>query len=150
MPVRRTERWDMPKNMLKSAWYTKLTNCIKFCWWWWFVSYKEAVLEAYFYPFTWNDARRSISASLKWIKLDSCHVILWIWADIFHKINQNMTLVIDKYVYISLSLTLFLPESLEVISLCHQYRTRLACTSVQSDQALYCWLANFKFSSWYP
>ena len=25
-----------------------------------------------------------------------------------------------------------------------------ACISVQSEQALYCWLTNFKFSSWYP
>ena len=29
-------------------------------------------------------------------------------------------------------------------SLCHQYRARPACTSVQSDQTLYCWLINFK------
>ena len=29
---------------------------------------------------------------------------------------------------------------LKVISFCHQYRARLACTSVQSDQALYCCL----------
>ena len=35
-----------------------------------------------------------------------------------------------------------------VISLCHQYRARPACTSVQSDQALYCWQIYFKFSSW--
>ena len=33
----------------------------------------------------------------------------------------------------------------KVISLCHQYWVRPACTSV-----LYCWLANFKFLSWYP
>ena len=33
------------------------------------------------------------------------------------------------------------------VSLCHQYWARPACTSVQSDQALYCWLT--KFSSWY-
>ena len=32
--------------------------------------------------------------------------------------------------------------------LCHQYRVRAACTDMQSDQALYCWLANFIFSSW--
>ena len=31
----------------------------------------------------------------------------------------------------------------KVISLCHQYRARPAFTSVQSDQALYCWLTNF-------
>ena len=37
-----------------------------------------------------------------------------------------------------------------MISLCLQYRARSACTSVQSDQALYCWLTNFKFSSRYP
>ena len=35
----------------------------------------------------------------------------------------------------------------KVISLCHQYRARPACTSVQSDQALYCWLTNCKFPS---
>ena len=38
----------------------------------------------------------------------------------------------------------------KVISLCHQYWARPACTSVQADQALYCWLNNFKFWSWYP
>ena len=32
----------------------------------------------------------------------------------------------------------------KVIRLCHQYRARLACTSMQSDQALYCWQTNFK------
>ena len=37
------------------------------------------------------------------------------------------------YVF-SLSLTLLEPK---VISLCHQYRARAACTSTQSDQALY-------------
>ena len=30
----------------------------------------------------------------------------------------------------------------KVISLCHQYRATPAGTSVQSDQALYCWLTN--------
>ena len=43
-------------------------------------------------------------------------------------------------------LTVILPEP-KVISLCHEYRARLACTSVQSDQTVYCWLTNFKFSS---
>ena len=28
----------------------------------------------------------------------------------------------------------------EVINICHQYRARPACNTVQSDQALYCWL----------
>ena len=45
--------------------------------------------------------------------------------------------------------TLILSEP-KVISLCHQYRARWACTSMQSDQALYCWLINLKFSFWYP
>ena len=36
-----------------------------------------------------------------------------------------------------------------VISLCHQYRAKSACTSVQSNQGLYYWLINFKFSSLY-
>ena len=40
-------------------------------------------------------------------------------------------------------LTLILLEP-KVISICHQYRARLACTSVQSDQALYCWLTNYQ------
>ena len=42
-------------------------------------------------------------------------------------------------------LTLILPTP-KVISLwCHQYRARPTCTSVQCDQALYCWPT----SSWY-
>ena len=41
-----------------------------------------------------------------------------------------------------LTLVLLEPKG---IRLCHQYRARPACTSVQSDQALYCWLTNFKF-----
>ena len=47
------------------------------------------------------------------------------------------------------SLTIILLE-LKVISLCHHYRARPVCTSVQFDQALYCWLTIFKFSSLYP
>ena len=46
-------------------------------------------------------------------------------------------------------LTLILLEA-NVFSFCHQYRVRPACTSMQPDQASYCWLTNFKFSSWYP
>ena len=34
---------------------------------------------------------------------------------------------------------------IKLISLCHQYRARPACISMQSDQALYRWLTNFKF-----
>ena len=33
------------------------------------------------------------------------------------------------------------------INLYHQSRASPACTSGQSDQALYCWLTNFKFQS---
>ena len=40
--------------------------------------------------------------------------------------------------------TLILLEH-KVICLCHQYRARPACTFVQSDQALYCWLTNSIF-----
>ena len=40
-----------------------------------------------------------------------------------------------------------IPPTPKVNRLRHQYRARPACTSVQSDQALYCWLTNFKFSS---
>ena len=45
-------------------------------------------------------------------------------------------------VYVAYYLTLILLEQ-KVISLCHQYRVRPASTSVQSHQALYCWLTNF-------
>ena len=45
---------------------------------------------------------------------------------------------------IEFSLTLLLMES-NVISLCHGYRARPAWTSMQSDQALYCWQTIFKF-----
>ena len=43
------------------------------------------------------------------------------------------------------ALTFILLEP-KAISLCHQYRAKPAFTSVQSGQALYCWLPNFKFS----
>ena len=33
---------------------------------------------------------------------------------------------------------------------CYHYRARQACTSMQSDQALYCWLTIFKLSSFIP
>ena len=49
---------------------------------------------------------------------------------------------------VSKILTLILPTP-KVISFCHQYRARPACTCLQSDQALNCWQTNFKFLSWY-
>ena len=37
-----------------------------------------------------------------------------------------------------------------LICLCQFYRASPVCTFMQSDKAaLYCWLVNFKFSSWY-
>ena len=45
-----------------------------------------------------------------------------------------------------IALTLFLLEP-NMIGLCQQYTARPACTSMKSDQALYCWLTSFKFSS---
>ena len=33
----------------------------------------------------------------------------------------------------------------KVISLCHHHRARPPCTSMQSEQALYCWLTKFTF-----
>ena len=65
------------------------------------------------------------------------------------KQNSNLTSVFEKvkkYAYRYTSLILILLE-LEVISLCHQHRARPAWTYMQSDQALYCWLTNFKISS---
>ena len=51
-----------------------------------------------------------------------------------------MTCIIQNLVaQVPDSLTLILLE-LIVISLCHQYRARPACTSMRYDQALYCWL----------
>ena len=48
----------------------------------------------------------------------------------------------SKKVLLASQLTVILLE-LKVTSLCHQYRARSACTSVHSDQDIYCWLTNF-------
>ena len=54
----------------------------------------------------------------------------------------NLLLFIDRFLnyqiirWFALTLILSTPK---VISLCQQYRVRPVCTSVQSDQALYCW-----------
>ena len=40
----------------------------------------------------------------------------------------------------------FNPYLAETESLCHLYRARPACTSMPSDQAIYCLLTNIKFS----
>ena len=55
----------------------------------------------------------------------------------FHTSFQQVFLSYDNI------LTLILAKQ-RVISLCHQYKARPACTSMQSDQALllYCWLTN--------
>ena len=52
--------------------------------------------------------------------------------------RKHFTHYLCSLIYLILTLTL--PE-LKVISLCHQYRARAACTSMQSDQALY-WTHN--------
>jgi hypothetical protein len=49
---------------------------------------------------------------------------------------------IEKVINVMIMLTFNLLEP-KVIGLCHQYRARPACTSVQSDHALYCWKCNF-------
>ena len=50
---------------------------------------------------------------------------------------------LGSYLLYLIIFTLILLEPKE-ISLCHQYRARPACISVQSDpEALYCWLTNF-------
>ena len=36
------------------------------------------------------------------------------------------------------------PAGTKMISLCYQCRARPVCTSVQSDEALYCWITNFQ------
>ena len=38
----------------------------------------------------------------------------------------------------------YLDETESYFSLCHQYRARPVCTSMQSDQALYCWLTSYQ------
>ena len=64
---------------------------------------------------------------------------------------QNGTLMFisaddGETVHIEVNCLTFILREPKVISLCHQYITRPACTSVQSDQVLYCWLTNFKSS----
>ena len=53
-----------------------------------------------------------------------------------HDIEVLWFCIVTKYVCFNLL-------EPKVISLCHQYRAWTACTSVLSDQALYCWLTNF-------
>ena len=63
--------------------------------------------------------------------------------------NDILVKIVFVDIVVQLHLTIYPPKS-TVISLCHQYRARLVCTSVKSNQALYCWLTNFKLTSWYP
>ena len=55
-----------------------------------------------------------------------------------HMCRTTFLVIINPY--------LILPTP-KVISLCHQFRAKSACTFMQSDQALYCWVTSFKFSS---
>ena len=59
--------------------------------------------------------------------------------------RRNFKIFRFKPVRYYFTLTLLEPK---VIGLCYQYRARPTCKSMQSDQALYCWLTRFKFSSW--
>ena len=54
------------------------------------------------------------------------------------KMEESALVIKTTYWYVSTNLPLT-PILLEPIEIClgHQYRARLACTSVQSDQALY-------------
>ena len=53
-----------------------------------------------------------------------------------------LTLILSEPKMISLCHQYILSEP-KVISLSHQYRARPSCTSMQSDQAVYCWLTIF-------
>ena len=64
-----------------------------------------------------------------WLQEYDSFVIYLSCIHLFH--NQT------KIMMFKLTLILLEPK---VISFCHQYRPRPVCTSVRSDQALYCWL----------
>ena len=69
---------------------------------------------------------------------------------LIHSLSSFFNLFLFYTVLFNLCLLTLNQPKPKVISLCHQYKARPACTSVQSDQALCCWLTNFKCSSGYP
>ena len=62
-----------------------------------------------------------------------------------HQTSGNDCTFIELDNFYMLSLTLILMET-KLTSLCRQNRARPACTSMQPNQALYCWLTVFNFS----
>ena len=81
-------------------------------------------------------------------------IMLYIYRKRYHFLLSMMIIVIVLMVVmnqapqIALSPGRFnpLPARTER-ALPEQYRARPACTSMQTDQAQYCWLANLKFST---
>ena len=72
----------------------------------------------------------------------------------FHRLLKRdktlITIMVAQYLKSKLKMLILIPLELKMISLCHQYRARPDCTSVQSVKALqnvYCWVT--KFSNWY-
>ena len=64
---------------------------------------------------------------------------LTVYRNFFHSCKRSLACFFLKKQTCMLTLCLPTPK---VISLCHQYRVRPVCTSVQSDQALYFWQTN--------
>ena len=61
--------------------------------------------------------------------------------DIFYFVFHSTALIYSIKAMFILNLILLEPK---VISVCHQYSARPVCTSMQSDQTLYCRLTNFQ------
>ena len=71
-------------------------------------------------------------------------LIFRIYGSIKKTMKNECKFVSTCYRILTITVTLLQPK---VISLCHQCRARPAYTSTQFDQALYCWITNFKFST---
>ena len=75
--------------------------------------------------------------SINRLSNQSCNIVNFTVLDFL----QGFFFSVFFQVTVTQFLTLILPTP-KVMRLCHQYRARPACTSLQADQALYCWLTS--------
>ena len=137
--------WDLSIYIIKIFFYLFFFLCFIFCIL--FENTSEQFLLClghmlYYYMYrnctcVYHNQKFNLCGPIQCVGGGPCHTLVW---HVFFSLAQNSW---------GNLLTLILPTPKEV-SLCHQYSARPACTSMHSDQALYCWLTNFKFSSWYP
>ena len=92
------------------------------------------------YP--WKTYCQVLNKGCEWGRIQSHS--LWVRGHSLLPLNWSLVYLNHSY---GLYLTLILLKP-KVISLCHHYTARPACTSIQSDQTLYWWLTNLKVFTW--